>query len=55
LPDPVSLPLGSSNLHISRARDAIAIPLLDLLGKSSKALVENSVRYWVARNDRIKA
>jgi hypothetical protein len=31
--------LGSSNLDLSRARDAVAIPLLALLGKSNQALV----------------
>src|SRR5215813_3614212 len=50
-----SLCLGSSNLDISRARDAVAIPLRALLGKSNRGLVEDSIRYWVARGDRIKA
>ena len=51
----LTLPLGSSNLDLSRARDAVAIPLLVLLGKSNQALVEDSIRYWVSRNDRITA
>jgi len=51
----LTLPLGSSNLDLSRARDAVAIPLLGLLGKSNQALVEDSIRYWVSRNDRITA
>ena len=51
----ITLPLGSSNLDLSRARDAVAIPLLALLGKSNQALVEDSIRYWVSRNDRIAA
>ena len=51
----ITLPLGSSNLDLSRARDAVAIPLLALLGKSNRALVEDSIRYWVSRNDRITA
>jgi len=51
----ITLPLGSSNLDLSRARDAVAIPLLALLGKSNQALVEDSIRYWVSRNDRITA
>jgi hypothetical protein len=50
-----TLPLGSSNLDLSRARDGVAIPLLALLGKSNQALVEDSIRYWVSRNDRITA
>jgi len=33
----------------------VAIPLLALLGKSNRALVEDSIRYWVSRNDRITA
>jgi len=51
----ITLPLGSSNLDLSRARDGVAIPLLALLGKSNQALVEDSIRYWVSRNDRITA
>ena len=51
----ITMPLGSSNLDLSRARDAVAIPLLALLGKSNRALVEESIRYWVSRNDRITA
>jgi hypothetical protein len=51
----ITLPLGSSNLDLSRARDAVAIPLLALLGKSNRALVEDSIRYWVSRHDRITA
>jgi hypothetical protein len=51
----ITMPLGSSNLDLSRARDAVAIPLLALLGKSNRALVEDSIRYWVSRHDRITA
>jgi hypothetical protein len=51
----ITMPLGSSNLDLSRARDTVAIPLLALLGKSNRALVEESIRYWVSRNDRITA
>ena len=51
----ITLPLGSSNLDLARARDGVAIPLLALLGKSNQALVEDSIRYWVSRNDRITA
>jgi hypothetical protein len=50
-----TVPLGSSNLDLSRARDAVAIPLLALLGKSNRALVEDSIRYWASRGDRIRA
>ena len=51
----ITMPLGSSNLDLSRARDAVAIPLLALLGKSNRALVKDSIRYWVSRHDRITA
>ena len=51
----ITMPLGSSNLDLPRARDEVAIPLLALLGKSNRALVEDSIRYWVSRHDRITA
>ena len=51
----ITVALGSSNLDLSRARDGVAVPLLALLGKSNRALVEESIRYWVSRNDRITA
>jgi hypothetical protein len=51
----LTMPLGSSDLDLARARDAVVIPLLALLGKSNQALVEDSIRYWVSRHDRIRA
>ena len=51
----ITMALGSSNLGLSSARDTVAIPLLGLLGKSNRALMEDSIRYWVSRHDRITA